>query len=363
MSTSKPSGANRKKSVSKQFPLQQNDTMITGKNSPDTIYVNSQNVQITLQAFINRHRSNLQKQMEQNNKLTQQNTIFKCNMDEQEGTILALNERIKAGEKDIAKYKEEQQRLLENQQKLRSELIAYKKRCDELLLGNGKEKKKLQQTIDKLQEELRERGAKETELKNELDVIRQELQAKWNECDKSHEELSHLKAEISENKKQLAELEKSHFNLEQELKQKDVTINAIREEQTVFKVETEKANSKIKKAERIFYPNQANPLPKIPQSNSKRSMQPVSISVLRPQSRTALKRSSSSSSSASESDNIDVSLLRGWKGPTNLNGMTSGSEVGAQFGRESTDIPETPERDIPPRKKRYRHQTIIKASL
>ncbi|XP_036214770.2 myosin heavy chain, clone 203 [Bactrocera oleae] len=325
------SKANRKESVSKPNILQQNNMKYTESNAAargtaEKVFVNSQNVQEALQTFINRHRSNLEKLTEQNSMLGQQNSLLNAQMNNQQGTILALNEKIAVGEKELTKYKEEQTRLMEDKSLLRTELLTYKKRCDELMISSEKE--------------LKECGEKEAVLKNELDAIREELQAKHAEFENNTAELIKTRNEINESKLQLEQIQKSNSDLQEELLQKEKTINTLRKEHADYKTDTEKTINKMQEIQQIFYPNAINPLPHIQRNDESRSTQPVSITVQpRPQSRAVLKRSSSSSSSEADMENEERVLLRGWRPARNIKSLPTRSES----GRGSTDIPPTSE--------------------
>lgn len=92
------SKANRNESVSKENITQQNtmksnERSAAARNTTEKVFVNSENVQVALQSFINRHRSNLQKLTEQNSKLSQQNALLNAHLSNQQGNISALNEK------------------------------------------------------------------------------------------------------------------------------------------------------------------------------------------------------------------------------------------------------------------------------
>ncbi|XP_050318830.1 uncharacterized protein LOC126752223 isoform X3 [Bactrocera neohumeralis] len=334
MPRSSSSKANRNDLVSKSNKLQENNMKSTernaaARNSPERVFVNSLIIQEALETFINRHRSSLQKLTELNTKLGQQNSLSNVQINNQHGTILALNEKIAAGEKELTKYKEEQTRLMESKSLLRAELLTFKKRCGELMISN--------------ENELKECGEKEAVLRNELDVIRQELQAKHAELDNNNSELVKTRIEINESKLQLEQQQKSINDLQDELLQKDKTINTLRKEHVDYKTETEKTINKMREIQQIFYPNATNPLPHIQRNDETRSTQPVSITVQpRPQSRAALKRSSTSSSSDTDVDNEERALLRGWRPTRNVKSLPTRSES----GRGSTDIPPTSESGV-----------------
>ncbi|XP_039951770.1 EH domain-containing and endocytosis protein 1-like isoform X1 [Bactrocera tryoni] len=355
MPRSSSSKANRNDLVSKSNKLQENNMKSTernaaARNSPERVFVNSLIIQEALETFINRHRSSLQKLTELNSKLGQQNSLLNVQINNQHGTILALNEKIAAGEKELTKYKEEQTRLMESKSLLRAELLTFKKRCGELMISN--------------ENELKECGEKEAVLRNEvgifnegmygykritvslnlqLDVIRQELQAKHAELDNNNSELVKTRIEINESKLQLEQQQKSINDLQDELLQKDKTINTLRKEHVDYKTETEKTINKMREIQQIFYPNATNPLPHIQRNDETRSTQPVSITVQpRPQSRAALKRSSTSSSSDTDVDNEERALLRGWRPTRNVKSLPTRSES----GRGSTDIPPTSESGV-----------------
>lgn len=69
---------------------------------------------------------------------------------------------------EIEKYKEEQTRLLENKNLLRTELLAYKKRCGELMISGENEKIELQAVIEKQKNELKMRDERENKLNVEV---------------------------------------------------------------------------------------------------------------------------------------------------------------------------------------------------
>ncbi|XP_012159810.1 tropomyosin isoform X3 [Ceratitis capitata] len=325
----------------KHTAAQPNTLQPAERSEIEKVFVSSQNIQNALQTFINRHRSILQNLLEQNQKLEQQNSMLNVQLSNQQGNILALNERIITVGNEIEKYKEEQTRLLENKNLLRTELLAYKKRCGELMISGENEKIELQAVIEKQKNELKMRDERENKLNVELDVIRRELQAKQNECDKADIELTKGKMELSQNKECLEALQKSLNNLKDELKQRDEIIDKLHKEQADYKAETDKTINKMREIQHIFYPNASNLLPPVPRSsNESRNAQPVAISVQpRPQSRAALKRTSSSSSSDSDSDNDAALLVRGWV-PVR---KSTGTQIQDENRRGSTDIPPTSE--------------------
>ncbi|XP_028895212.2 interaptin-like [Zeugodacus cucurbitae] len=321
------SRANRSESKAKQVAMQQHNMKPIERNSPEKVIVNSQNIQVALQSFINRHRSSLQKLMEQNNKLGQQNALLNVQLSNQQGTVLALNEKITAGNKEITKYKEEQTRLMESKSLLRTELLTYKKRYGELLVFSEKE--------------LKECGEREEVMKNELDAIRKELQDKRVEFENNNAELIQTRIGIKDSKLQLEQLQKSFSAVQNELAQKDQTIIGLRKEHADYKTETEKTINKMREIQHIFYPNATNPLPHIQRHDEGRATQPVSITVQpRPQSRAALKRTSSSSSSDTDED--ERVLMRGWR-PTRI---IHTLPTRAESARGSTEIPPTSESSV-----------------
>ncbi|XP_067624530.1 tropomyosin-1-like isoform X2 [Eurosta solidaginis] len=348
--------ASRNKSASKSsHHFDENFTMANDRNMPDTVFVNSDNIQIALQSFINRHRSSLQKLLDQNHKLSQNNSMLNVQLNNQEGTIMALNEKIAAGAKEIAKFKEEQARLTENKMLLRSELMEYKKRSGELMIHCEKELQELQKKVDKYENELKERDIKEVELEGKLDAIRIELQTKNDECARNNEMISTMETEINASNQQILELQKSLTNLRDELKEKDETIDKVRTEYADYKAETEKTISKMKEVQQIFYPNAANPLPRAHESAEIRSTLPTSA-IVQPsrQNRATLKRSSSTSSSDSESDN-ELLVRERMAQARIFDQLRASIDYPVGFEGRSTDIPATPESSQPPRRKRFRH--------